>query len=85
MLWYNNERLRSELRGLQRIRGASKSKFDNNYGCRHSVIDGLNRATDVLIGRKVAVVCGYGGVGKGCASALRGQGERVVVTEADPI
>jgi adenosylhomocysteinase len=63
----------------------TKSKFDNKYGCRHSVIDGLNRATDVLIGGKVAVVCGYGDVGKGCASALRGQGARVVVTEADPI
>jgi len=63
----------------------TKSKFDNKYGCRHSVIDGLNRATDVLIGGKVAVVCGYGDVGKGCSSALRGQGARVVVTEADPI
>ncbi len=63
----------------------TKSKFDNKYGCRHSVIDGLNRATDVLIGGKVAVVCGYGDVGKGCADALRGQGARVVVTEIDPI
>jgi adenosylhomocysteinase len=63
----------------------TKSKFDNRYGCRHSVIDGLNRATDVLIGGKVAVVCGYGDVGKGCADALRGQGARVVVTEIDPI
>src|SRR6187402_1850939 len=63
----------------------TKSKFDNIYGCRHSVIDGLNRATDVLIGGKVAVVCGYGDVGKGCAEALRGQGCRVVVTEIDPI
>ncbi|GAA2424128.1 adenosylhomocysteinase [Actinomadura vinacea] len=63
----------------------TKSKFDNKYGCRHSVIDGLNRATDVLIGGKVAVVCGYGDVGKGCAEALRGQGARVVVTEIDPI
>jgi adenosylhomocysteinase len=63
----------------------TKSKFDNRYGCRHSVIDGLNRATDVLIGGKVAVVCGYGDVGKGVAEALRGQGARVVVTEIDPI
>jgi adenosylhomocysteinase len=63
----------------------TKSKFDNRYGCRHSLIDGLNRATDVLIGGKVAVVCGYGDVGKGCAEALRGQGARVIVTEVDPI
>jgi len=63
----------------------TKSKFDNVYGCRHSVIDGLNRATDVMIGGKVAVVCGFGEVGKGCAQALRGQGARVVVTEIDPI
>ncbi|WP_214107601.1 adenosylhomocysteinase [Acrocarpospora catenulata] len=63
----------------------TKSKFDNKYGCRHSVLDGLNRATDVLIGGKVAVVCGYGDVGKGCADALRGQGARVIVTEIDPI
>ncbi|HEX7049975.1 MAG TPA: adenosylhomocysteinase [Longimicrobiales bacterium] len=63
----------------------TKSKFDNIYGCRHSVVDGLNRATDVMIGGKVAVVCGYGEVGKGCAQALRGQGARVVVTEIDPI
>ena len=63
----------------------TKSKFDNIYGCRHSVIDGLNRASDVMIGGKVAVVCGYGEVGKGCAQALRGQGCRVVVTEIDPI
>ncbi len=63
----------------------TKSKFDNIYGCRHSVIDGLNRATDVMIGGKMAVVCGYGEVGKGCAQALRGQGARVVVTEIDPI
>ena len=63
----------------------TKSKFDNKYGTRHSLIDGLNRATDVLIGGKVAVVCGYGDVGKGCAEALRGQGARVVVTEIDPI
>ncbi|CAN5803237.1 adenosylhomocysteinase [soil metagenome] len=63
----------------------TKSKFDNIYGCRHSVIDGLNRATDVMIGGKVAVVCGFGEVGKGCAQALRGQGARVVITEIDPI
>jgi adenosylhomocysteinase len=63
----------------------TKSKFDNTYGCRHSLIDGLNRATDVLIGGKVAVVAGYGDVGKGCAESLRGQGARVVVTEIDPI
>jgi adenosylhomocysteinase len=63
----------------------TKSKFDNKYGCRHSLIDGINRATDVLIGGKVAVVCGYGDVGKGCAESLRGQGGRVVVTEIDPI
>ncbi|MPZ60784.1 MAG: adenosylhomocysteinase [Propionibacteriales bacterium] len=63
----------------------TKSKFDNKYGCRHSLIDGINRATDVLIGGKVAVVCGYGDVGKGCAESLRGQGARVIVTEADPI
>ncbi|MGZ8719528.1 MAG: adenosylhomocysteinase, partial [Aeromicrobium sp.] len=63
----------------------TKSKFDNKYGCRHSLIDGLNRATDVLIGGKVAVVCGYGDVGKGCADSLRGQGARVIITEIDPI
>ncbi|MDR0959347.1 MAG: adenosylhomocysteinase [Propionibacteriaceae bacterium] len=63
----------------------TKSKFDNEYGCRHSVIDGLNRATDILLGGKIVVVCGYGDVGKGCAEALRGQGARVVVTEIDPI
>jgi adenosylhomocysteinase len=63
----------------------TKSKFDNIYGCRHSVVDGLNRATDVMIGGKVAVVCGFGEVGKGCAQALRGQGARVIVTEIDPI
>jgi adenosylhomocysteinase len=63
----------------------TKSKFDNIYGCRHSVIDGLNRATDVMIAGKVAVVCGYGEVGKGCAQALRGQGARVILTEVDPI
>ncbi|WP_314192720.1 adenosylhomocysteinase [uncultured Arthrobacter sp.] len=63
----------------------TKSKFDNKYGIRHSLPDGLNRATDVLIGGKVAVVCGYGDVGKGAAEALRGQGARVIVTEIDPI
>ena len=63
----------------------TKQKFDNRYGCRHSLIDGINRATDVLIGGKVAVVCGYGDVGKGCAESLRGQGARVIVTEIDPI
>jgi adenosylhomocysteinase len=63
----------------------TKSKFDNKYGCRHSLVDGINRATDVLLGGKVAVVCGYGDVGKGCAESLRGQGARVVVTEIDPI
>ncbi|MDQ3170003.1 MAG: adenosylhomocysteinase [Acidobacteriota bacterium] len=63
----------------------TKSKFDNLYGCRHSVVDGLNRATDVMLAGKLAVVFGYGDVGKGCAEALRGQGARVVVTEIDPI
>ena len=63
----------------------TKSKFDNLYGCRHSLIDGIIRATDVMIGGKVAVVCGYGDVGKGCAESLRGQGARVIVTEIDPI
>ena len=63
----------------------TKSKFDNKYGCRHSLIDGINRATDTLIGGKVAVVCGYGDVGKGSAESLRGQGARVIVTEIDPI
>ena len=63
----------------------TKSKFDNLYGCRHSLIDGINRATDVMIGGKVAVVCGYGDVGKGCAESLRGQGARVIVTEVYPI
>ena len=63
----------------------TKSKFDNKYGCRHSLIDGLNRATDVMIAGKVAVICGYGDVGKGCVESLRGQGARVVVTEVDPI
>lgn len=63
----------------------TKTKFDNLYGCRHSLIDGLNRAIDVMISGKVAVVCGYGDVGKGCAQSLRGQGARVIVTEIDPI
>jgi adenosylhomocysteinase len=63
----------------------TKSKFDNLYGCRHSLIDGINRGTDVMLGGKVAVVCGYGEVGKGCAQSLRGQGCRVVITEVDPI
>ncbi len=63
----------------------TKSKFDNKYGCRHSLVDGLNRATDVLIGGKVAIVCGYGDVGKGSAESLRGQVARVIVTEIDPI
>ena len=63
----------------------TKSKFDNLYGCRHSLVDGLNRATDVMLSGKLCVVCGYGDVGKGCAQALRGQGARVAVTEIDPI
>ncbi|HUL58626.1 MAG TPA: adenosylhomocysteinase [Anaeromyxobacteraceae bacterium] len=63
----------------------TKSKFDNLYGCRHSLVDGLNRATDVMLAGKVCVICGYGDVGKGCAQSLRGQGARVVVTEIDPI
>ena len=63
----------------------TKSKFDNLYGCRHSLIDGINRATDVMIAGKLAVVCGFGDVGKGCAESLRGQGARVVITEIDPI
>jgi adenosylhomocysteinase len=63
----------------------TKSKFDNLYGCRHSLLDGINRATDVMIAGKIALICGYGDVGKGCAASLRGQGARVVVTEIDPI
>ena len=63
----------------------TKSKFDNLYGCRHSLVDGISRATDVMIAGKVAVVCGYGDVGKGCAQSLRGQGARVIITEIDPI
>jgi adenosylhomocysteinase len=63
----------------------TKSKFDNIYGCRHSLVDGINRGTDVMIGGKLAVICGFGDVGKGCAQSLRGQGARVVITEIDPI
>lgn len=63
----------------------TKSKFDNVYGCRHSVLDGIFRATDVMVAGKKAVVCGYGDVGKGCAAALKGAGARVYVTEIDPI
>jgi adenosylhomocysteinase len=63
----------------------TKSKFDNLYGCRHSLVDGINRATDVMIAGKVAVICGYGDVGKGCAASLKGQGARVIITEIDPI
>ena len=63
----------------------TKSKFDNLYGCRHSLVDSISRATDVMIGGKTAVVCGYGDVGKGCVQSLRGQGARVIVTEIDPI
>src|SRR6188768_2728658 len=63
----------------------TKSKFDNLYGCRHSLVDAISRATDVMIGGKVALVCGYGDVGKGCVQSLRGQGARVIVTEIDPI
>jgi len=63
----------------------TKSKFDNLYGCRHSLVDGINRATDVMIGGKTVVICGFGDVGKGCAQSMRGQGARVVVTEIDPI
>ncbi|NLB59599.1 MAG: adenosylhomocysteinase, partial [Lentisphaerae bacterium] len=63
----------------------TKSKFDNLYGCRHSLVDGIMRATDVMLSGKVAVVAGYGDVGKGCCQALRGQGARVIVTEVDPI
>src|SRR6185503_792998 len=63
----------------------TKSKFDNLYGCRHSLTDGILRASDVMLAGKVAVICGYGDVGKGCAQALKGQGARVIVTEIDPI
>ncbi|HKT80087.1 MAG TPA: adenosylhomocysteinase, partial [Vicinamibacterales bacterium] len=71
--------------GINVNNSVTKSKFDNIYGCRHSLPDGLARATDVMLGGKVAVVCGFGEVGKGCAQALRGQGCRVIVTEIDPI
>src|SRR5207247_6926100 len=67
------------------IDSVTKAKFDNRYGCRHSLVDGLNRALDVMIAGKIAVVCGYGDGGKGCAQSLRGQGARVVITESDPI
>ena len=63
----------------------TKSKFDNIYGCKHSVIDGINRATDVMISGKKALICGFGDVGKGCAQAMKGSGARVYVTEIDPI
>src|SRR4051794_16252389 len=63
----------------------TKSKFDNLYGCRHSLVDGINRGTDVMIGGKTALICGYGDVGKGCAQSLRGQGARVLIAEIDPI
>ena len=63
----------------------TKSKFDNKYGTRHSLIDGINRGTDALIGGKTVLICGYGDVGKGCAESLRGQGARVIITEVDPI
>src|SRR5437763_16543759 len=63
----------------------TKSKFDNLYGCRHSLVDGLNRALAVMLSGKVAVICGYGDVGKGCAQSLRGQGARIVIAETDPI
>jgi adenosylhomocysteinase len=63
----------------------TKSKFDNLYGCRHSLVDSISRATDVMIGGKTAVVCGFGDVGKGCVQSLQGQGARVIVTEIDPI
>jgi adenosylhomocysteinase len=71
--------------GINVNNSVTKSKFDNIYGCRHSLVDGINRATDVMLGGKVAVVFGFGEVGKGCAQALRGQGCRVIVTEIDPI
>src|ERR1041385_696565 len=70
---------------LSNFDSVTKSKFDNIYGCRHSVIDGLNRATDVMLSGKLAVVCGYGEVGKGCAPALNGQGARGVIAEIAPI
>src|ERR1041385_4141330 len=70
---------------LSNLDSVTKSKFDNIYGCRHSVIDGLNRATDVMLSGKVAVGCGYGEGGKGCAQALKGQGARVLSPGIDPI
>ena len=83
---YEMERDRSLLFPAINVNDAvTKSKFDNKYGCRHSLIDGINRATDTLIGGKVAIICGYGDVGKGSAESLRGQGARVIVTEIDPI
>jgi adenosylhomocysteinase len=83
---YEMERNRSLLFPAINVNDSvTKSKFDNIYGCRHSIVDGLNRATDVMLAGKVAVVCGFGEVGKGSAQALRGQGARVVVTEIDPI
>src|SRR5579875_2764750 len=78
-------RRRSGIPGDQRQHSVTKSKFDNKYGCRHSLIDGINRGTDVLIGGKKALICGYGDVGKGSAESLAGQGARVTVTEIDPI
>ena len=73
------------LRDINLNDSVTKSKFDNLYGCRHSLVDGINRAMDVMISGKIAVVCGYGDVGKGCAQSLRGQGARVIITEIDPI
>ena len=86
MRLYEMERAQTLLFSAINVNDAvTKSKFDNKYGCRHSLIDGINRATDTLIGGKVAIVCGYGDVGKGSAESLRGQGARVIVTEIDPI
>ena len=83
---YEMERMGSLLFPAMNVNDSvTKSKFDNVYGCRHSLVDGLNRATDVMLGGKLALVAGYGEVGKGCAQALRGQGCRVVVSEIDPI
>ena len=76
---------RSPVPGDQRQRLGHQSKFDNLYGCRHSLVDGINRATDVMLAGKTAVVCGFGDVGKGSAESLRAQGARVIVTEIDPI
>lgn len=75
----------SDFRGLKLLLFLPQSKFDNLYGCRESLIDGIKRATDVMIAGKVAVVAGYGDVGKGCAQALRSFGARVIITEIDPI